>query len=519
MCLLCETLRKYIEEMFMPFKVKISLLFLLILTFSSVASAQNWDWHIDNATVIDGTGKESYQADLLIQGDLIGYIGEVNPDTVSAKNYVDASDKVVTPGFIDVHAHGDPLETPQFQNFLAMGVTTIVLGQDGSSPAVGNLDEWFNKAEEANPAVNIAMFSGHGSIRSKVGIGNAEPSASELTKMKQHLESDLKAGAFGMSLGLEYVPGMYAERNELEQLAKIVGEHGGIVMSHMRSEDDSKIEASIRELAALGKFTPVHASHLKVVYGKGAKRAEEIVDYIQSFREQAIEFSADVYPYEASFTGIGIVFPKWAKTESGWRQAVKERPDVLRSFLEDKVEQRNGPDAILFGSGAYSGKTLREAANQEDLSPVDLLMEMGPQGGSAAHFVMDEALQDRIVTADGVMISSDGSPTMRHPRGYGSFAKIIHHYVNKEKLLSLEKAVYKMSGLPAATLGLEDRGTIQEGKKADLLIFDPDEIKDQATFANPHQPAEGFDWVMVNGEIAKENGNFDKRSGKMLKKE
>lgn len=503
----------------MPFKGKTSLLIFLFLMFSSVATAQSWDWHIDNATVIDGTGQASYQADLLIRGDAIGYIGKVNPDTISAENYVNATGKVVTPGFIDAHAHGDPLETPAFKNFLGMGVTTIVLGQDGSSPMVGHLDEWFAKVEKGEPAVNIAMFSGHGSIRSKVGVGKQKPSTSELDKMTKLLESDFEAGVFGMSTGLEYVPGIYAQKEELQRLAKVVGNHGGMIMSHMRSEDDSKIMASLKELAGQGEYAPVHASHLKVVYGKGQQRAEEILNYIESFREQGIEFSADVYPYEASYTGIGIVFPEWAKTESGWKQAMKERPDMLRSFLKDKLKQRNGPGAILFGSGQFAGKTLAEASSQTGQSPVDLLLKMGPKAASAAHFVMDEELQDYIVRADNVMISSDGSPTMHHPRSYGSFAKIIEHYVLEEQMLSLEQAIYKMSGLPAQTLGLEDRGTLNEGKSADLLIFDPEEIKARATFSNPHKLAEGFNWIMVNGKVVRDNGTFkEQRNGTILKK-
>lgn len=504
----------------MPSNGKTSLLILLILAFSSLATAQEYDWHIDNATVIDGTGQESYQADLLIRGNTISFIGEVNTDTISAENYVDASGKVVTPGFIDAHAHGDPLETPEFYNFLGMGVTTIILGQDGSSPAVGKLSGWFEKVEEASPAVNIALFSGHGSIRGKVAIGRQQPTNSELDKMRRLLESDLQDGAFGMSTGLEYVPGMYAGKEELESLAEVVGEHNGSIMSHMRSEDNAEIESSIKELAALGKYAPVHTSHLKVVYGKGQKRAVEVLNYIQSFRDEGITFTADVYPYEASFTGIGIVFPDWAKTESEWKQAMKERPDMLRQYLRDKVEQRNGPDAILFGSGEFSGMTLAEAAKKKQMDPIEVLLDMGPRGASAAHFVMNEELQDRIVVAEGVMISSDGSPTMRHPRGYGSFAKIIRRYVNEEKLLSLEEAIYKMSGLPAQTIGLDDRGTIQKGKAADLLIFDPQEIKDKATFAEPHELAKGFDWIMVNGAVIRKDASFvDEGKGQVLRKE
>lgn len=478
-----------------------------------------WDWHISGGTVVDGTGAEPYQADILIRGDSIGFIGAVDPDTIRAQHDMDASGKVVSPGFIDVHAHGNPLETPEFRNFLAMGVTTIVLGQDGSSPSVGSLDDWMAEVEEAHPAVNIAVLSGHGSIRRKADIGKKEPTEQELQRMERLLESDLKAGAFGMSTGLEYVPGLYAGEDELKQLAGVIGEQDAIIMSHMRSEDDSEIEASLDELAAQGATAKVHASHLKVVYGKGADRTEEILAYIEGLRKNDIEMSADVYPYSASYTGIGIVFPDWAKTESEWKNAMKERPDMLRSYLSDKVKQRNGPDAILFGSGDYAGQTLQEAADQEGCSPVDLLLEMGPEAASAAHFVMDQELQDRIVTGEGVMISSDGSPTMRHPRGYGSFAKIIRYYVNEKKLLALEEAIYKMSRLPAKTLGLDDRGSIQTGKKSDLLIFDPEAIQDEATFEHPHELAEGFDWIMLNGTVVRENGAFaKKRAGSVLRK-
>lgn len=490
----------------------------LPLSNSYTLAQSTWDWHISGGTVVDGSGGEPFRADLLIRGEKIGFVGEVDPDTLRVQNRVEASGKIVSPGFIDPHAHGNPLETPEFRNFLAMGVTTVVLGQDGSSPAVGSLDEWFAKVLEAEPAVNIGMLSGHGSIRSEVVPGKQAPTERELQEMEDLLWSDLKAGALGMSTGLEYVPGLYAGDEELERLAQVVGEHQGIVMSHMRSEDDAEIEASLDELAAQGKFADVHASHLKVVYGKGADRAEEILDYMAKFRKKGIHMSADVYPYSASYTGIGIVFPDWAKTSGEWKNALRERPKMLRRYLSDKVAQRNGPDAILFGSGKYAGQTLKEAAEGEDKSPVDLLLEMGPQSASAAHFVMDRELQDRIVAGRGVMISSDGSPTMRHPRGYGSYAKVIRYYVKEKQMLSLEEAIYKMSGLPARTLGFDDRGTIQTGNKADLLIFDTKKIKDRATFENPHQQAEGFDWIMVNGQEIRKEGMFNEmRSGKILK--
>jgi N-acyl-D-aspartate/D-glutamate deacylase len=502
--------------------IKHSVLFFVLGIFgmNSAFAQQQWDWHITGGTVIDGSGEESYQADLLIRADSIGYIGAVKADTIRSEHVIDASGKIITPGFIDPHAHGDPLETPEFHNFLGMGVTTIVLGQDGSSPAVGALYSWMKKVEEADPAVNIALLSGHGSIRSKVDIGKRDPTQKELKRMRKLLQSDLNAGAFGMSTGLEYVPGMYAGKDELKTLAKVVGDANGIIMSHMRSEDNSEIESSLDELAMQGKYAPVHASHLKVVYGKGAGRAEEVLKYISKYRSKGIDITADIYPYSASFTGIGIVFPDWAKTESEWKNALQERPEVLRQFLANKIKQRNGPGAILFGSGEFAGLTLKEAADQESKSPIELLMEMGPQSASAAHFVMDQELQDRLMLGENVMVSSDGSPTMRHPRGYGSFAKMIRYYVNEKELLSLEEAIYKMSGLPAQTLGLENRGLLQEGMKADLLMFNPEEIQDRATFEHPHKLAEGFNWIMVNGTLVREEGTFnEKRKGEMLKKD
>ncbi len=493
---------------------------LLGFILGDVAHAQpQWDWLISGGTIVDGTGQEAYNADILVREDSIGFIGEVDPDTLSVQYHIDASGKVVSPGFIDPHAHGNPLGTPEFRNFLAMGITSIVLGQDGSSPSVGSLDRWYENVKQAGPSVNIAVLSGHGSIRRKVGVGKQEPAEQQLRAMQRLLESDLESGAFGMSTGLEYVPGMYAGEKELEELAKVVGRHNGIIMSHMRSEDNDEIEASIAELAALGKYADVHAAHLKVVYGSGKERAEEVLNYIESFRTKGINISADVYPYSASYTGIAILFPDWAKTQSEWKSAMDERPAILRRYISDKVEQRNGPDAILFGSGEYSGLTLKEAAVKEGREPVDLLLEIGPQAASAAHFVMGQDLQDRIVAADQVMISSDGSPTMRHPRGYGSFARIISYYVKEKELLSLEEAVYKMSGLAARTLGIEKRGFIKMGKKADLLIFSPEKVEDVASFAHPHQLAKGFDWVMVNGVLMRESGSFTKkRAGQILKR-
>lgn len=504
----------------LKYPIVFSLLIFLLIGKSTPSHAQSsWDWHIAGGQIVDGTGAPAYRADILIRADSVGYIGPVDADTIQAARTADASGKIVTPGFIDAHAHGDPLRTPEFRNFLAMGVTTILLGQDGTSPDDESLQGWFEEVEKVRPAVNIAALSGHATIRNRAGAGRRPARGSVLMHMEELLEADLQSGAFGLSSGLEYVPGIYADETELVRLAAVAGRYDAIVMSHMRSEDDSRIEASLDELVAQGMETKVHASHLKVVYGEGAERAGEVLRYIEAYRDKGIRFSADTYPYIASYTGIGIVFPEWAKTEAGWQQVLKERPDKLERYLLKKVEQRNGPGAILFGSGEYIGKTLEEISSEKDQTFAEILMEMGPQAASAAHFVMDRKLQDRIINDPDVMISSDGSPSMRHPRGYGSFARIIDDYVVGARALSIEMAVFKMSGLTAETVGFEKRGKLKKGNKADILMFEPDEIRDRATYERPHRLAYGFDWIWVNGKIVRENGEFKEvQYGQVLRK-
>jgi N-acyl-D-amino-acid deacylase len=288
-------------------------------------------------------------------------------------------------------------------------------------------------------------------------------------------------------------------------------------MSHMRNEDEDAIAESVAELVnqGLASGANVHASHIKIVYGNDPQQAEDVLSIMRDAREQeGLRVTADIYPYSASFTGIGILFPDWALPPNNYDEVVESRRADLVEYLTNRVGMRNGPDATLFGTEPYAGMTLAEVAADLNKSFADVLIDdIGPNGASAAYFVMDEEVMAQFLIDPFVMVSSDGSPTMRHPRGYGSFAKIIHRFVMSEELLSLEEAIYKMSGLPAETLGLANRnmtatprGLIREGFAADLLIFDPPEIRDTATFENPHAYAEGFDWVFVNGVPVIEEG-------------
>lgn len=493
--------------------------------FDTLISEDNsFEISIMNGLILDGSGSEAFDSDLLIRNGKIVFIGEVDPDRIDVERVIDAEGKMVSPGFIDVHAHGNPLSEVSFKSFLANGTTTILLGQDGYHPSIGedqfSILPWIEAAERADLELNVALFAGHGSLRRQAQIANeGTPDEDHINAMVAALREALEAGCFGMSTGLEYVPGMYVQKPELEALAKVLGEYEATMSSHMRNEDDDAIEASINELLSLGSFCKVHASHLKVVYGKGAARGEEILAMIDSARQQGMKVSADVYPYIASYTGIGILFPKWAKTQDQFEQALKTRKKELEGYLYNRIIKRNGPEATLFGSGKYAGKTLAQAAEEEGKTYAEILLSIGPQGASGAYFIMDRDLQDTFINHPEIMIASDGSPTMLHPRGHGTMARIIEKYVIEGKSLTLAAAIHKMSGLPAATMGIKDRGLLQTGLAADILVFNPEAIKEKATFSDPYQLSEGFDQVIVNGALAWSNQELvDGKSGQLLKK-
>ncbi|MCM4158718.1 amidohydrolase family protein [Antarcticibacterium flavum] len=503
----------------MRFLTVIIFLFFTLQTYAQEDGVENYDLLIKNATVIDGTGAGAYNGYLGIKDGEIISIGDKIPHHYKTKQEIDATGFTVTPGFIDSHSHGDPLETPEFKNFLAMGVTTITLGQDGHSPAEADLSSWMQKVNDKKPAVNIAMFVGHNTLRTLAGVNfDSIPSNEGLNTMQRLLKNGFSAGAFGMSTGLEYTPGNFSRQEELNALAKTVGEEQGIIMSHMRNEDDKELENALEELLIQGRYAPVHVSHIKVVYGKGRNRALEIIKILDSARNAGIKVTGDLYPYTASHTGIAILFPAWAKKPNNYPEIVSGRRVELEDFLRKKVAQRNGPEAILLGSGSFKGKTLADVSQQLK-KPFEqvLIDEIGPYGAGAAHFIMEEELQTTFLLDDQICISSDGSPTMYHPRGYGSFSKVIQKYVLQEKILDLEEAVYKMTGLPAQILQLKDRSLLKKGYKADVLIFKPEEIKAHATYEKPHQLAEGMKFIIVNGRLVMENGNFTKiRNGKVL---
>lgn len=478
---------------------------------------------IEDGLIVDGSGGEPFVADIAVAGDRIVFVGDVPAgqlrDSVGLR--IDAGGRVVAPGFIDLHSHGEPLETPAFENFLAMGVTTITLGQDGSSPDVDPLSDWLAAVVEQGIGPNLVMFVGHGTLRSLSGIGNAKAPAPEQLQRMLGMLHDTLAYTFGMSTGLEYNPGLNAETAELVALAAVSGERDRLIMSHLRNEDDDRLESSIAELLQQGQHSRVHISHLKSVYGKGEQRADEILGVLDRARDASIRITADMYPYAASYTDIGILFPEWAKTPEQFVAAKTERREELADYLRRRVMRRNGPEATLLGTDPWTGKTLAELSFELESPFEDVLIDViGPGGASGAYFVMDPALQSRLLTDAHVGVASDGSPTGFHPRGHGTFARLIEKFVVRDKLLSLAEAVRKVTAFPAAVLGLSDRGVIAGGKFADIVIFDPERVRETASYPQPLALAQGFDLVMVNGRIARADGNVaDGLYGRVLSPE
>ncbi|MGE4064540.1 MAG: amidohydrolase family protein [Rhodospirillaceae bacterium] len=504
-------------------------LILAALAFAAPAAAAEspYDLLIRGAAIIDGTGAPARKGDVLVRGDEIVIVGEA-PAGSTAARVIDAAGRVLSPGFIDPHAHGQALDMAQpFENFLAMGVTTIVLGQDGSSPdgasiagGAPTLSEWFARLERTRPPLNMAALIGFGSVRTESGAPHdAAASTMQIAAMVELIDRGLAAGAFGVSLGMEYVPMIHATRDELRAVAKAAARHDGIVMSHMRSEDDDRIKASIDELLEMGAFARVHVSHVKVVYGKSAAQGRAVLDQLAAARGRGVRVSADVYPYLASHTGIAILFPQWAKTRADFERALPARRKELEAYLRERVSRRGGPEATLLSTPPYVGSTLAGLAREKGTSFVDVLIDdIGPQGASAAYFVMGKEVQDQFIISPEIMIGTDGAPGMFHPRGYGTYARIIETYVGKEGL-PLPLAVKKMTSMPAAVLNIPDRGVIRAGAKADLVLFDPRNVRETATWDSPQQLARGFDVVIVNGKIVRENETLSPvRAGKVLRR-
>lgn len=470
--------------------------------------------------MIDGTGSAARSADVGILGERIALVGDGSK--VQATRVIDAKGLVVSPGFIDPHAHVlEDLSSAQRhanEAYLFQGVTTVLTGNDGQGPIQtgATLAKW----KQQGIGTNAGVYIGQGTVRREVmGMSDAAPSAEQVAKMKALVARGVQEGAMGMSTGLYYAPGSYATTEEVIELAKAAAAAGGIYDSHMRDEDTYSIGllGSIRETIRIAREAkiPVHISHIKALGPEAWGKSTQAIDLIRAGRAEGLEITADQYPYEASGSSVtASLIPRWA--EVGGNAALLARigdPSVrprLVQEMEQNLKRRGGADSLLIISGndkSLIGKRLAAIAKEKKASPVEAALEIVKNGGAGvASFNMNEADIENFMRQDWVMTGSDGSEG--HPRKYGTFPRKLRVYVNEKKIISLVSAVHSSSGLTAQALHLADRGVLRAGYYADVTAFDPSTIADRATYEHPDDLATGVKYVIVNGKLAVDGGKY-----------
>jgi N-acyl-D-amino-acid deacylase len=462
-----------------------------------------YDTIIRHAMICDGSGNDLFRADIGINADTIAFIGDL--ERRSAKNEIDAKGLVVVPGFIDTHSHhaGELFQHRDFLAAASQGVSTIIIGQDGESHFP--LATFFQQVSDTPVAVNIGSYSGHNTIRDSVLGKDFKRFATqdEIEKMKSMLRQDMQAGAFGLSTGLEYDPGIYSSIDEVLQLAKEVAPYGGRYISHIRSEDRYFWKA-IDEIINIGKVAkiPVQISHIKLAMHNLWGKSDSLLTLLDNARKDGINITSDIYPYAFWHSTIRVLFPD-------------------RNFIDEKeaemiLKEITLPEDIILSSyeiqPEYEGKSVAAIAKLEGKTSAKMLIELiarienfekehnrSCDEGILATSMNEEDIK-RLMSWAQANICSDGSSSGGHPRGYGAFTKVIGHYANEEKIFSLQEAVHKMTGLSAEHMGIKKRGLIKRGYYADLVLIDPVKIKDRATVKDPHKISDGIEIVWVNGK-------------------
>ena len=504
---------------------------------------QKWDILIQNGAVVDGTGGSRFIADVAVLGDQIVAVSSVRLDPGLAREVIDASGKIVSPGFVDIHTHLEPLLIlPGGESHVRQGVTTALGGPDGTAP--WPLEQYLDRADEIGVGLNVGFMVGHNTIRREViGLEDRAPTAAELVQMQDMVDQGMIEGAWGISTGLKYLPGAFAELDELVALSSVVVPYGGFYTSHLREEGLGLLE-SVSEALEIGKQAniPVVLTHHKVVGQPMWGSSEITLAMVDSARIAGTDVMIDQYPYTASHSGITILIPAWAM--EGGTDALLTRmedpflADSILSGIEFNIKyDRGGNDLkrVQFSSVSWDksleGKTLYDWAVRDGLEPTPangakLVVESVRRGGAnGIYHAMDEGDVEAIMSHPQTMIASDGRLVALgdghpHPRWYGTFPRVLGLYSRERGILELEEAVLKMTFMPAKRIGLAKRGQVKIGWFADLVVFDSETIIDRATFQNPHQYSVGIEWVLVNGKIALANGDYrDLRSGKVLRKE
>ena len=487
-----------------------------------------------NGQIIDGTeGANPYQANIAILGDSIYKIAPSDEFSFRADKVIDVDGFIVSPGFIDPHTHAsrdlrDTIRNANL-NYLYQGVTTVFIGSDGRSSL--DLSQLFTQLTDQGIGTNVASFIGHNTVRRKImGMRNATPSDEELAQMKFLVERGMEAGAIGLSSGLYYAPASYSQTSEVIELAKVAAKHGGVYDAHIRDESSYSIglKKAIQESIEIAEKANIHShiAHIKCLGVDVWEQSPQIIELINAARSNGVSITADQYPYNASGTSIrGALIPRWVLADDPDPTEKLSNPDLLPKIKLDMAEnlrRRGGASSLLLTAPSQKnrslqGKTLQEVAEMWSLSPIDAAIRIFQNGGSSVgSFNMNALDIKNFMQQKWAMTSSDGSSG--HPRKYGSFPKKIKEFVVENSVIPLEDMVHRSAGLTAQTFHLPRRGLIQEGYFADIIIFKPEAVKDNASFENPTELSEGINWILVNGKLVLEDGKYlGKLAGKVIK--
>ncbi|WP_336517237.1 D-aminoacylase [Pollutibacter soli] len=504
---------------------------------SQPASTGPADYIIENGKILDGTGNSWFYGDVAVKSGKIIAVGHLA--NMQATKRINAQKRIVSPGFIDVHAHieNSVFEKPTADNYIHDGVTTVVTGNCGGS--ADNIKEFLHRIDSVKTSINVASLVGHNTIRrAAMGLDNRLATSAEQQKMEALAEQAMQEGAVGMSTGLIYVPGMFSNTSEVVGIAKVIAKNNGIYASHIRNEENG-VRDAIQEAIQIGidANIPVQISHFKVSGRTNWGRSKETVPMIDSARAKGYDVSIDQYPYTASSTNLGVRIPDWAL--GGGTDSLKirlENPELHKRIIEEMIVSQNKyqyPDYSYAFVAYHSADT---SLNGKNISRINILKGRKPNmtdeaetildlmkagGAQMVYHSMNEEDVKFIIRSPFAMIGADAGVStgkgMPHPRTYGTNARVLGRYVRELKIISLEEAVRRMTSLAAQKFQLKDRGLLKEGFAADILIFDENTINDKATFENPHQFSTGFALVMVNGQVALENDvQSSTRSGKAL---
>ena len=521
-----------------------------------------FDIIISNGRLIDGTGNPWFKADIGIAGERIESVGGLSGER--AERWIDAQGHVVAPGFIDIHSHSDYnlLIDPRVESKVRQGVTTEVVGNCGGSAAPMNdevrayrekymrarlgedfkfnwetMGDYLGLIDTSGASFNVVALVGQGTVRQNVmGYEDREPTNSELTAMKDLVANAMEDGAFGMSTGLIYTPSVYANTDEIIELAKVVASYKGLYFSHIRGEGETLLEA-VMEAVEIGEKAglPVQIAHFKASGKPYWGKTVDSLRLVKEGREKGVDVTFDQYPYIASSTGLSAYMPRWAL--DGGTDVLLERlknPEIRMKIREAPATLTRDWSSVMISSTKnhpeLEGKTITEMADlqgKDEMTAVfDLLLSEDAQVQIVSFGMCEEDVR-RVMRSPYGMVGSDGSAVSPqgilgrgkpHPRFYGTFPRVIGHYV-REGVLNLQEAIRKMTSAPAQRLRLRDRGILREGYKADINIFDPNRVKDEATFTDPHRFASGIFYVMVNGTLVVEGGEHTGAlPGKVLRK-